>query len=338
MNARHSSSENAEEVLLLFDDQHPCWTEAMVELVGKDVSALSYLAGKGLLTEDGGVYFLTTAGAESFRKIAAEYFIPCRPGEAGADKKKREARRSLLQMLLDKRHVQRWGLKEFVKPFRFELPALAEDEFFSLEGRNLVWKYQENRIFVNMAKDFPALGLAARSLPPPTPERISSWRDEHIPRRRAMEADLLYKSRYDFQAYSSFPKLTCDPCDLLNTDRFMCFFAPSPTLENERAILTTLGEFHMFLTMMRRMYMPGYVDLDNLDQDGINWLIYVYEREADACTCADLLAVHGRNLAGPAAPLEVWSLSTEALQKREGSVESIHDLLPYAAHPIWRVE
>jgi hypothetical protein len=154
-----------------------------------------------------------------------------------------------------------------------------------------------------------------------------------------MEADLLYKSRYDFQAYLQFSEslcCPCDPCGLLNTDRFFCFFAPAP--EDRDALLTILGEFHMFLAMMRRMYLPGYVDLDSLDQDGINWLLYVYEREEDALKCAAALTPLGRNLAGPAAPMDLWSLSIEAIKGRDGTVESVHDLLPFAAHPIWRVE
>jgi hypothetical protein len=94
----------------------------------------------------------------------------------------------------------------------------------------------------------------------------------------------------------------------------------------------------MFLMMLRHMILPGYVDLDSLDQDGINWLLYVYEREEDAVKCAALLSPFEKNLAGPAAPLDVWALSLEALWDRDGTVETIHDLLPFAAHPIWRME
>jgi HAD superfamily hydrolase (TIGR01509 family) len=340
---RHNASLDAvpadvQEVLLLFDEVYPCWTKTMARLAAKEPDALDILADKGFLAKEEEVYFLTLQGEKNFRNLAAESFIPSLPGKPGADKK-REANRSLLQMLLDKRHMQRWGLKEFSKPFRFRVPDLMEEELFTLEGRVLNWKYQENTIFVEMAKDFPITGMAARDVAPPTPERLTFWTEKNIPKRRVMEADLLYKSRYDFQAYSSFPKLPCDPCGLLNTDRFMCFFAPPPTPGSERAFVTILGEFHMFLTMMRHMYLPGYVDLDSLDQDAVNWLIFVYESEADAEACAKFLAAldaSGQNLAGPAEPMDVWSLSLEALLKRDDVVESIHDLLPEVAHPICR--
>jgi hypothetical protein len=332
-------SMDTENTLLLFDEEHSCWTEVMVGLIGQDPGTLNVLLEKKLLEKEGEVYFLTHNGTERCRQVAKEFFLPSRPCPPGAaTDKRRVAKRSLLQLLLDKRHLQRWGLKEYRKPFRFELPDLSRGELFSLSGRNLTWRYAENPVFVNMVRDFPLAGLAARKELPPAPERLAAWAAENMPKKRIMEADLLYKSRYDFQAYAQFPELPGDPCGLLNTDRFLCFFGVPPEPENENALLTLLGEFHMFLTMLRRMYLPGYVDLDSLDQDGINWLLYVYEREDEASRCAELLAPLGRGLAGPAAPLEIWSLSFEALWKWDKPAESIHDLLPESAHPILRVE
>ena len=324
-----------EETLLLFGEEHPCWTEKMLELAGGSAGTLNALFGAGLLREQEGVFFLTPDGAARFSELAEKFFLPIRPGAPGVSVT-REANRSLLQILLDKRHQQRWGLKEYRKPFRFELPALSGDELFTIEAGKLTWRYPDNPVFAGMARDFPVTGLAARKGPPPSPERVAAWKAANMPIGRTMEADLLYKSRYDFQAYLRFPKLPCDPCDMLNTDRFLFFFAPPSG--GEKALLPMLGEFHMFLTMMRRMYLPGYVDLDSLDQDGINWLVYVYENEEDALKCAGILARMGSSLAGPAAPLEVWSLSLEALWRRDGTAESIHDMLPCTAHPIWRVE
>jgi hypothetical protein len=323
--------------LLFFDFQHPCWTKRMAGLAGEDPDKLETLFERGFLDREEDVYFLTDEGVESFQRAAQESFLPLPPGipEKAADKR-RMANRTLLQLLLDKRHLQRWGLKEYRAPFRFDLPDLERKDLFIVEEEILVWRYPENLVFKAMERDFPVVGLAARKIAPPLPERAAAWIAENSPRRRTMEADLLYKSRYDFQAYAHFPQLPCDPCGLLNTDRFFCFFAPAPEPRNRNALLTTLGEFHMFLTMMRRMYMPGYVDLDSLDQDGINWILYVYEHEEEALKCVDLLSPFRQDLAGPAAPLEVWSLSLGALWNWSEPADSIHDLLPLAAHPIWR--
>jgi hypothetical protein len=308
----------------------------MAALVGEDSGALESLCEDALLEKVERVYSLTDKGAERFLGEAKEAFLPCRPGRfcLGVDRR-REANRSLLQLLLDKRHLQRWGVKEYCKPFRFEAPDVKGEELFTVEEGKIAWRYPESPVFVQMARDFPVVGLTAREKPAPTPESLATWMAANAPRRRTVEVDLLYKSRYDFQAYAHFSSLPCDPGGLLNTDRFLCRFAsPSGPLSE---LLTLLGEFHMFLTMMRRMYMPGYVDLDSLDQDAINWLLYVYEREEEALRCRDRLAPFAQSLAGPGAPLEVWSLSLEALWRREGTVESIHDLLPCVAHPITRV-
>jgi hypothetical protein len=285
------------------------------------------------------VYYLTRKGVEHFQKNAKEACLPLLPGVLEkTTEKRRLANRFLLRLLLDKRHLQRWGLKEYCAPFRFEIPDLKEEELFSVQDKSLAWRYSEHPTFVAMKRDFPVTGLAARKISPLSPEGLTEWMEKNAPRRRCMEVDLLYKSRYDFQAYAHFRPLPCDPCGLLNTDRFFCFFASPPELESRNAFLVTLGEFHMFLMMLRRMILPGYVDLDSLDQDGINWLLYVYEREEDAVKCAALLSPFGKTLAGPAAPLDVWTLSLEALWDRDGTVETIHDLLPFAAHPIWRME
>ena len=326
-------------ILLLFDEQRPCWTKSMTDLAGQDGKGLDVLAGEGLLENQGGVYSLTPEGALRFAQVAEESWLPLRAGATDLPQAERlrEAEGSLLQMLLDKKHVQRWGLKEYCKPFRFEVPDLKNGDLFTFDQGALKWCYPEQNVFTDMEKDFPVVGLAARRETAPSLERLEAWKAVHMPRIRTMEIDLLYKSRYDFQAYTQFERLPGDPCDLLNTDRFLCCFAPPPLPGNRNDFLIKLGEFHMFLTMMRRMYMPGYVDLDSLDQDGINWLIYVYPREEDALKCLELLSPLGQALAGPAAPLEVWTLSLEALEDWKETVESIHDLLPYAAHPILRI-
>ncbi len=329
---------DTESLLLLFEERHPCWTRRMFEAAGRSVEETDTLIRQGNLRRDGDVYSLTADGAERFRRTAEESYLPLRPGipEPNMDKR-READRSLLELLLDKRHLQRWGLKEYEKPFRFEVPDLRGVELFTRDGRKPVWRYHESDVFRKMTEDFPVTGMAARDFPAPEAVRVVEWTSAFMPKRRAVTTDLLYKSRYDFQAYAHFPQLPCDPCRMRDTDRFFFFFAPAPVPENEDGMLTTLGEFHMYLTMLRRMLMPGYVDRDSLDQDGINWLFYVYEREEDARACEALLSPLGDALAGPATPLEVRSLSLQALWEYGETAETIHDLWPVVTHPIFRL-
>lgn len=324
---------DTENALLLFEKRHPCWTRAMFAVAGRDEDTAEELEREGLLRRDEDVWFLSPEGEKRFRQVAEESFLPLRPGHPETDARL-EAKRSLLELLLDKRHLQRWGLKEYCRPFRFEVPDLKGEALFGFVDGRPVWRWDESAPFSKMAEDFPVVGMAARDLPAPDADRISRWTNAFMPERRTVTADLLYKSRYDFQEYARFPSLPGDPCGLKDTDRFFCFFAPPPLLENVNAMLTTLGEFQMYLTMLRRMLIPGYVDRDSLEQDGINWLLYVFERENDARACADLLAPMGNTLSGAAAPLEIRSLSLEALTECRETAETIHDLWPSVAHTI----
>ena len=94
-------------------------------------------------------------------------------------------------LLLDKRHLQRWGVKEYLAPFRFALPNLKGDEFFVMDGGRPVWCYPDAPIFKKMAEDFPETGAAARRLPLPDAEAVRAWLEANAPNRRKIKFDLL---------------------------------------------------------------------------------------------------------------------------------------------------
>ena len=323
-----------ESVLLRFDERHPCWTAEMFELVGSDAASVKSLLQLGSLAVEDEVYFLTDKGVEHFKHVAQESFLPIHPGRTACCKKL-QARRSELMLLVDRRHMQRWGLKEYILPFCFGVPDLPDEELFRLEGDSVEWLYLKSSPFSAMLRDFPIVGMAARDETAPTSEFIAEWLEKNSPKLRASTFDLLYRSRYDFEQYTDFKPPLADPCYLLNTDRFVFSFAPKPVRENLSAYLTLIGEFHMILTMLRRMYLPGYTDLDSHEQDSVNWLILTFEREEDSVACAELLTQYGDYLEEPAGPFDIWSISMEALHKAEYA-DMIWDLLPLTAHPINR--
>ena len=328
--------QSMEGLLLSFDERYPCWTPAMLALAELDRTAADDLTREGLLEFGEGVYSLSPAGREAFLKLAGEACLPSRPGEA--PDRKRAARWGELMLLLDKRHLQRWGVKEYVAPFRFALPDVRGEDLFVMDEAAPVWRYQDAPVFRKMAEDFPETGAAARTQPMPNAEEVRAWLAANAPGLREVEFDLLYKSRYDFQAYAKFPPLPADPCGLFNADHFLFAFMPPPAPENLPQYLEKVGEFQMFLTMLRRLYLPGYVDLDAMDQDGVNWLLFAFEEERDAERCAKLLSPIAEALPGPAAPLELWSVSLEGLRDYPGGqAETIWDILPFAAHSIYRL-
>lgn len=330
------ATETMERLLLFFDERYPCWTPAMLALSGQDRAEADALACQGLLEFEEGIYSLSAAGRAKFSELAGEAYLPLRPGSFSD--RGRAALRGELMLLLDKRHLQRWGVKEYLAPFRFALPSLERDELFVMDGGRPVWRYPDAPVFRRMAEDFPETGAAARRFPLPDAEAVRAWLEANAPNRREVEFDLLYKSRYDFQAYAKFPPLPADPCGLFDADRFLFVFMPSPTPENLPRYLEKIGEFHMFLTLLRRLYLPGYVDLDAMDQDGVNWLLFAFENDEDAERCAGMLGPISEALPGEAYPLELWSVSLEGLRDYPGGqAETIWDILPFAAHPIYRL-
>ena len=117
--------------------------------------------------------------------------------------KVRTALRGELMLLLDKRHLQRWGVKEYVSPFRFALPQVAGADLFVMDREVPAWRYPEASVFRKMAENFPETGAAARNQPMPDAGEVRAWLEANAPGLYDAEFDLLYKSRYDFQVYVS---------------------------------------------------------------------------------------------------------------------------------------
>ena len=99
-------------LITLFDTLYPCWDGQMLEAEGADMEAVAALAGEGLLDGRGGIYSLTEAGAEEFRRAALENFLDEKPGKAPADRA-RSVRAAKFLKKLDAAHAQRWGIKQY---------------------------------------------------------------------------------------------------------------------------------------------------------------------------------------------------------------------------------
>jgi len=87
-------------------------------------AAADDLTREGLLEFEEDIYSLSAAGREAFLRLAGEACLPLKPGVTSD--RVRTALRGELMLLLDKRHLQRWGVKEYVSPFRFALPQKIE--------------------------------------------------------------------------------------------------------------------------------------------------------------------------------------------------------------------
>ena len=316
------------EVLLLFSESAPCWTKELVSMAGEDGDGLEALCRDGLLDRSGETYFLTEKGAAAFRAEARECFFDGAPGERPED-----LRRSIfatkLRLLLDGKHLQRWGLKEYLPKAEFLIPELDDKELLSV-GEGLQWLWPFHPLVRSMREDFPVTGLPARGKPPLPADTVEKWfrKNGAVPER--FIPDLLHLSRYDYKDYEDFTSPPGDTWRLLNADRFFCMEAP--VTGEDAPYLRAVGRFHLVLEVCRRMILPGYMDKDSHDQDGINWMLFVFDRDEEAASLAKRLASYGEALTGPVLPAEVWTLSFEALSAFPGKAENIHDLLPAVGH------
>ncbi len=320
-------------LLLLFDGDNPSWTEELVGMAGEDPGLLGAMVADGLLRDEGGVFSLTDAGREAFREEAAACFLPASPGtpEAGGG----DLFRTRLRLLIDRKHVQRWGLKEFAPRARFLVPPLRECEIYRL-APGLEWVWPSAPVFARMREDWPITGLAARNAPPPEPGAAEGWFETLGVAPSYFEVDLLHLSRYDFQSYAGIPRSPNDPWGLLNADRFFCVRGAASGSYDVRELLATTGRFQLALEVLRRMVLPGYMDLDSFDQGCVNWLVFVCDREEEAAECESLLSPFGVDLVRGSAPMEVWVLSLEGLEGFQVRAETIHDLLPAVGRPAAR--
>ncbi len=316
-------------LLTRFTAQQPCWDRALLERIGEDPQGLADLEVLGLLESRQAIYWLSERGREEFRRAAAECFLEDLPGQPPQDPR-RSLMTTRLWLDLEQGHLQRWGLKDY----RFDLsiavrPALA-GPLWRLEGQGLRWTYRDDGTFQRACQDFPQVPMAGRSCEGAL-ERRDRWNRCFAPFDRPLKADLLYLCRYDFQHYADFPGYPGDELGLVNADRF--FFSFQQGLAEQ---LDQLGLYHLWLQELRCALVPGYLDVDTQQQDSVNWLLFVSETEEEALQNAKVLEPLGDDLIRPANPMELWTLSLEALEEGPGKQEVIWDLLPQRGHSVCR--
>ena len=322
------------DLLMLFDEDNPCWTEELIRMAGEDPAPLPLMAESGLIMRGAEAWRLTEAGREAFIESAGANYITASPGSV-PDAEEKCLFITRLRLLLDRKHLQRWGKKEYIARARFPIPALPDERIFA--ERPLTWLWPDDPVCEKMREDWPVAGLAARKETPPPPGAAALWLENAGAGVGFFEADLLHLSRYDFQSYSHIPRSPNDPWGLLNADRFFCVRQPVHEKPSEHALLSTVGRFQLALEVLRRMILPGYMDHDSFDQSAVNWLLFVCADEKESETIISLLRPFGRELIRPAAPMEVWALGMESLAAFPGRAETIHDLIPVAARPVERL-
>lgn len=315
-----------DELLTRFTADHPCWTASLLARVEESGADLERLEAQGLLRCVDGVYWLTDKGRERFLQVAAECWLDEAPGAEPEDPARCVAV-TRLWLALDKGNLQRDGIKDY--RFRLRIPVRpAARKLFSLDNAKLRWLWPDDPAVQAAARDFPRPAVAERRVDAVPLEKLRQWREQPAV---DLPADLLFLCRYDVAYYKDFPGHPQDrELGLINSDRF--FFALAKDLRHS---LEILGLYQLWLHELRRVIIPGYVDTDTQEQSSVNWLLFVTESDAEARNLADQLRPFGHDLAAPAEPLELWTVSLQALEQAPPGQAVIWDLLPLKGHAVY---
>lgn len=308
------------DAILRFTEDHPCWTVALFERVGEDLSGLDGLERTGLLAREGDALWLTDEGRAAFARLAAELYVPDRPGEVPMD-----AARSLmateLWLEMERCNAQRGGLKRYLfRPKISVRPALSREDAWAIEAGRIAWRYLDAPTVRDVLAGPPPPTVLERSLDPWRPEALAAWRS--LP-SEPFVPDVALLVDYDFEHYLGFEGHPGDEMRIINTDRFV--FSAASTMEDR---LDELGRFHRWLLELRRLRIAGWLDLDFQQQDSVSWLIFLVRSQGEARAVQTEMRALGPALTGPAMPMEVWALSLEAMRECPSGRELVWDVLP----------
>ncbi|WP_352402403.1 hypothetical protein [Synergistes jonesii] len=310
-----------ERALLLFDEEFPCWDEETFALAGEDFTTLKKLCEIGLLAEAGCGYVLTAEGGRVHAECSERLELPARQiGDFDAEEALWNNR---LYLLMDRAFVGQFGIKEYSvnEPLSFA-PYLKREELWKIEDGRVKYIWREAPLVRSLLATFPRWGVAARKFASPGSEGMIKWVKEAGASIGELRFNLLLRSRYDFELYRKEAPLPEDVFRMKDADRLFFFRAKEGRYDE---IYDAIGRLHIFMLDQRRVYIPGYADIDAHEQE--NWTMFVVaaESERELESVAERLARDGKNLIEPAAPLFIIGTSMERLRRQEEPEDTIYD-------------
>lgn len=312
--------------ILLFSPEFPCWDEETVRLAGDDPSSLVEMLEAGELAQRGGGYVLTSKGETMRRELAQSIYVPVADMGAPIDDE-RQVERALehnrMCLLLDRAFKQQWGVKEISYSEKFPVtPALADNEYFAFDAAGracAIWP--QHPLVMSFLETFPYWGVAARSFPARGQAGIDAWAKRAGARTAALQFDFVLRSHADFEHYRSFPPLRSDRFGFYNVDVMFALRCG----EDPHELLPVIGALHIFLMEQRRVYVPGWYDLDVDEQEDWTLLTLVTDSEAQLSDLTATLRDWGKALIEAACPLYLLGTSIERLRMQKEPKDTIYD-------------
>ncbi len=314
-----------ESCLLLFSHERPCWDEETLGLAGENPDALEKLVDSGDLLRFPFGYGLTPQGVRTRERVSQELCVPVDPaGDPLKDEgmAREMLERNRLEQFLDRAFVTDWGIKETTVGETFPVvPCLPDKRYFAFEGGRVCALWPEEPLVKSFLEAFPHWGVAARGLPAPGQEGLDRWAAENQAPTGSLTFDFVLRSRYDFNHYKGHAPMPSDRFRFLNADRL---FARKVRGRPED-LLPLLGRLHIFLMAQRRVYLPGWFDIDVEQQE--NWVLLALatDTEAQLESLTRTLRTWGHALIEPAAPLYIVGTSIERMRAQSEQKRTIYD-------------
>ena len=319
-----------ENLLILFNSSLPCWDAETILAAGEDPSGLENLVKSGDLMKISSGYVLTPQGIKTREKISRELFLPLtNAGEIIIDEVRAKEMLELNRMtqFLDRAFVTDWGIKEISVRENFPvMPCLNDDEFFIFENKfknekiKAIWPEHKN--IKKFLIDFPNVGVAARKFPAPGQKVLDEWARENNLSYGNLSVDFVLRSRADFNHYKNYEQFESDKYKFLDSDQL---FVQKVSDDNFENLLPFFGKLHIFLTEQRRIFLPGWFDIDHDENEDWHLLCFVTDTEKQLEILTKTLRQWGEDLINPVNPLFIIGSSIEKLRNQKEQKRTIYD-------------
>ena len=314
-----------ENLLLLFNSSLPVWDFETVLTAGEDPSNLENLVKNGDLMKISSGYVLTPQGIRTREKIAQELFLPLTPaGEIIIDASRAHEMLELNRMVqfLDRAFVTDWGIKEVTVSENFPImPCLKDDEYFVFNSGKIKAAWPEHETIKKFINDFPNIGVAARKFPIPGQNALDEWANKNNLRYGNLTVDFVLRSRADFNHYKDYEQLPSDKYKFLDADELFVQKVP----KNFEDLLPFIGKLHVFLMEQRRIFLPGWFDIDHDENEDWHLLCFVTDTEEELEIFSKTLQTWGHDLIDPVNPLYILGSSIERLRNQKEQKRTIYD-------------
>lgn len=314
-----------ENLLLLFSSSLPCWDNETVILAGEDPSGLDELVKSGDLVKIDSGYVLTAQGIKTRERAAQDLFLPVTStGELIADSSQANDMLELNRMvqLLDRAFVTDWGIKEVTVRETFPImPCISDDRYFMFEGEKVKALWPDSQEVKSFVEAFPNVGVAARKFSAPDQKALDEWADRNNLNYGSLTVDFVLRSRADFNHYKNYEQLPSDRFKFLDADELFVHKVSG----NPEDLLPFIGKLHIFLMEQRRIFLPGWFDIDHDENEDWHLLALITDMEEQLDNLTLTLRKWGHDLIDPARPLFIIGSSIERLRNQKEQKRTLYD-------------